>query len=161
MVAVDTTTGTPVRVSGAALAGGPALTIGTGRRLDWRVWGAGGESGGEFSDMLRRAPASPGRLPGAGELAARSDVMPAQWGIPAFFGGAAFGPPYELPNRTVEWLLSVDVLHAFRPVDEQSRRVQRVHPRGPALRSMGEFLSVLFGAGLPSRQVGVTFDADA
>lgn len=164
MVAIDSRSGgTSVHVSGAALAGGPALVLGPGRRLETLVRGVGGTGGNAFRGLLHQAHAVPGQTAEAAgaELAPRLELYPAQWGIPAYFGAAPYGPPYELTNRTTEWLLSAEALRLFRPVDEQSRMAQRVHPRGPSLHSAGTFLNALYGVGPVPQYVGVALDADA
>lgn len=165
MTAVDSLSGgSSVRVSGAALAGGPALVLGPGRRLETLVRRADDTGGSAFQGHLRQTyPLAAGQaadVAGA-ELTPRPELYTSQWGIPAFFGGAPYGPPYELANRTAEWMLSAETLRLFRPVDEQSRMAQRVHPRGPSLHSAGTFLNALYGTGASPRYLGVALDADA
>jgi hypothetical protein len=161
MVAVDGATGAPVRVSGAALAGGPLLVLSPQRRLDDVARAAAG--GGTFAGLVRRsaaanASAAPPSQFEALALAPRPEQLPARWGIPSFYGGAAFGPPYELPERTAEWTLSAETVFAFQPVDRQARMAQRVHPRGPALQSPGTFLAALYGMAPTPRHLGVGLD---
>ncbi|HEV2122794.1 MAG TPA: hypothetical protein VGW38_08475 [Chloroflexota bacterium] len=91
MVAIDSLSGrTSVRVSGAALAGGPALVLGPGRRLETLVRGVGGTGGNAFRGLLRQAHAVAGQTAEASgaELASGLEMYPAQWGIPAYFGSA-------------------------------------------------------------------------
>ena len=160
MVAIDTSTGAPVRVSGAALAGGPALVLSRAPRVDQTVQGA---AGGGFSRLLRRGAmttATPAAATGA-ELVqgTRSEPLPARWGVPAFFAGAPYGPPYELLNRTAEWALSAETSQPFTPVDRQARMAHRVHPKGPSLQSAGTFLAALYGATPVPLMVGGSVDA--
>ena len=157
MVAIDPT-GTPVRVSGAALAGGPLLSIVANRRLADAARVSGAASGG-FPAYFRGTGNVAATGPGApGALAPIQDNLPVRWGIPTFFAGAPFGPPYELENRAAEWLLSTDTAQSFFSLDRQARMAQRVHPRGPALQTGGTFLSALFGSSPTQRSLGVGVD---
>lgn len=157
MVAVDAA-GVPVRISGAALAGGPLLAIAASRRGSDapRVSAAGG---GAFPAAFRRAAeAALPALHAAGSLATQAETLPARWGIPSYFGDAPFGPPYELENRAAEWLLSSDAADAFTPSNRQARMVQSVHPRGPALQTGGAFFAALYGTAPMPRSLGIGVD---
>ena len=126
------------------------------RRLDDVVRGA---AGGGFQGLLRRTATAASAEPVQSEsLAPRPELLPARWGIPTFYSGAPFGPPYELPERTAEWTLSAETSFTFQPVDRQALMAQRVHPRGPALQSPGTFLASLYGMAPVPRHVGVGID---
>ncbi len=161
MVSVESASGTSVHVSGAAMAGGPILGISAGRRLqDVARVGSAGASG--FPGWFRRAAAAgaaPAQAVRSTEIAAPREVLPAQWGIPSFYGAALNGPPYELDNRMAEWTLSAETLAGFHPINEQSRMALRVHPRGPALQTAGSFLAALYGTTPTPRHLGVGLDA--
>ena len=159
MVAVDAT-GTPVRISGAALAGGPLLVLSPGRRLQ-ELARLGEGQGGTFPAALRRVAAPVGAVSGIGgeALAVVPEALPARWGIPVFFGGAPYGPPYELENRTAEWALSTTVREAFGPLGRQAGMAQRVHPRGPVLTDGPTFLAALYNAAPTPPYLGVGVDA--
>jgi len=157
MVAVDAA-GSPRRISGAALAGGPLLAIAAGRRPSDppRVTGAApGGFSGAFA-ALRAAPALVAAPPDA--LATQLEALPARWGIPSFFSGAPFGPPYELENRAAEWLLSSETGQSFFPTDRQARMALRTHPRGPSLETGPQFLAALYDAAPTPRSLGVGVD---
>ena len=158
MVAVDLT-GAPVRISGAALAGGPLLVLSPGRRLqDVARVNAGRE--GSFPAEFRRAAAPLGTTSAASEaLAVVPEQLPVRWGIPTFFAGAPYGPPYELENRTAEWALSTMAKEAFGPLDRQARMAQRVHPRGPVLTEGPSFLAALYNTTPTPPYLGVALDA--
>jgi hypothetical protein len=158
MVAVDAA-GTPVRISGAALAGGPLLVLTPGRRLqDVARVSAGAE--GAFPAAFRRAVGPLGAAASANEaLALQPETLPVRWGIPAFFGGAPYGPPYELENRTAEWALSAVAKEAFFPLDRQAKMGLRVHPRGPMLSDGAAFFSALYNTAPAPQYLGVGLDA--
>ena len=158
MVAVDSS-GTQVRISGAALAGGPLLVLSPGRRLQDVARIAGGIDG-SFPAAFRRA-ASPLAATGAiGEaLVPVPEQLPARWGIPTFYSGAPFGPPYELENRTAEWALSLTAREAYGALDRQARIAQRVHPRGPALTDGTSFFAALYNVNPTPPYLGVGLDA--
>ena len=159
MVSVDTSTGRSVGVSGAALAGGPALLLSPGRRL-LDVARVSGLGGGAFPSLLRRAaPAAPPAEISSELPAVREDVLPSRWGIPAFYGGAAFGPPYELMNRTAEWELSAETAQSYFQTNRQARMAQRVHPRGPALQTARSLFSTLYDLSPTPPHLGVGVDA--
>jgi hypothetical protein len=162
MISVESAAGTPIYVSGAALAGGPVLGLSAGRRLD-DIARASAAGVGGFPSWFHRAAAAGGARSAQGpqkvELAVQREVLPAQWGRPAFYGDALNGPPYELENRTAEWTLSAETLASFRPVNTQSRMALRVHPRGPALQTAGSFLATLYGTTPTPRHLGVGLDA--
>jgi hypothetical protein len=158
LVAVDAS-GAPVRISGAALAGGPLLVLSPGRRLqDVARLNAG--QGGAFPAAFQRA-AAPLAAPGAASeaLSTVPEQPPARWGIPTFYGGAPYGPPYELENRTAEWALSTVAREAFGPLDRQARLAQRVHPRGPVLTEGPTFLAALYNVAPTPPYLGVALDA--
>jgi hypothetical protein len=158
MVAVDPS-GAPVRISGAALAGGPLLVLAPGRRLQ-DVARVNAGQGGAFPAAFRRAAAPLAAAVAAGEaLATVPEALPARWGIPTFFGGAPYGPPYELENRTAEWALSTVAREAYAPLDRQARMAQRVHPRGPVLTEGRSFLAALYGVVPTPPFIGVALDA--
>ena len=161
MVAVDRSTGISVGVSGAALAGGPLLII-PGRRLQdiARVAGPTGPGGFPAYFNRQRAVASAGDPPAAA-LAQRDDLLPSRWGIPSYYGGAAYGPPYELANRVSEWSLSAETAFAFAPVDRQARMAQRVHPRGPAQHTGGALLAALYGTSPTPPHLGIGVDSSS
>ncbi|HEU5316725.1 MAG TPA: hypothetical protein VFX49_11485 [Chloroflexota bacterium] len=156
MVAVDAG-GTPVRVSGAALAGGPLLAIASRRQISPSR--ASGAAAGSFPAAIRGAVNALSHPASGSELAAQDDALPVRWGIPTFFAGAPFGPPYELENRAAEWLLGADTGLTFFGSDRQARMALRVHPRGPALQTGGTFLAALYGAAPAPRSLGVGVDA--
>ncbi|MGI8424212.1 MAG: hypothetical protein ACR2NO_08920 [Chloroflexota bacterium] len=160
MVAIDAM-GAPVRVSGAALAGGPLVALSPGRRLQdlARVdQGGRGSFPSAFGRASGAAPLSAASRT-AGPLALQPETLPVRWGIPSFFAGATFGPPYEMENRTAEWALSAQAMQTYSPLDRQARMAQRVHPRGPALQTGAPFLAALYGTtpAPPSLGVGVDF----
>ena len=158
MVAVDAA-GTPVRISGAALAGGPLVVLSPGRRLqDVARVSAGRE--GSFPAAFRRAAEPLGALATANEaLANVPEALPVQWGIPSFFGGAPYGPPYELESRTAEWALSAVTREAYFPLDRQARMAQRVHPRGPGLTDGPSFFAALYNTTPTPPSLGLGVDA--
>ncbi|HXI16071.1 MAG TPA: hypothetical protein VNM48_06855 [Chloroflexota bacterium] len=161
MVAVDRSTGLSYGVSGAALAGGPLLII-PGRRLQDIAHVAGSANPGGFPAYFNRqrtVVSAPDTQ--AAALAQRDDLLPSQWGIPSYFGGAAYGPPYELANRISEWSLSAEATFAFAPVDRQARIAQRVHPRGPALHTGGAFLAALYGTSPTPPHLGIGVDSSS
>ena len=159
MVAVDPS-GAPVRISGAALAGGPLLVLSPGRRLQDVARVSAGQ-GGSFPAAFRRAAAPLAVAQSPSEaLATVPEQLPARWGIPSFFGGAPYGPPYELENRTAEWALSTMAREAFGPLDRQARMAQRVHPRGPALTEGPTFLAALYNVTPGPPHLGVAIDAN-
>ena len=159
MVAIDTNTGTPIRIGGAALASGPALTILTDRRN--LVVGPVG--GGGFPGIgLRRqqAPEAPQQAQPTPQFPVpQREVLPATWGVPAYFANAPFGPPYELPARTAEWELSAEAKKLFKDTDKSARMSNRVHPRGTDLKTSGVFLSALYGTVPAPNYLGVGLDA--
>lgn len=157
MVAIDTNTGSAVRVGGAALASGPALSIPPNRRSPDAVRGV---AGGLFPDggSNRSRQIDPQTAPYAGVELATREVLPATWAAPAYFVGAPYGPPYELPNRMAEWELSADTLRYFKPTNRSSKMALRVHPRGPELVTPGAFLSNLYGLTPAPAYVGVGLD---
>ena len=178
MVAVDAA-GTPVRVSGAALAGGPLLVLSPGRRLqDVARVSAGRE--GTFPAAFRRAAAPLAAAAHANEaLATVPESLPVRWGIPSFFGGAPYGPPYELENRTAEWALSAVARETYFPLDRQARMAlayasraagmsggagatserHSVHPRGPSLTDGTSFFAALYNTTPTPPSLGVGVDA--
>ena len=89
----------------------------------------------------------------------REALLPSRWGIPAFYGGAAFGPPYDVLNRTAEWELSAETSVAFFQTDRQARMAQRVHPRGPALQTASALFSALYDLAPTPPHLGVGVDA--
>jgi hypothetical protein len=157
MVAVDAA-GVPVRVSGAALAGGPLLAIAATRRQPSAGRVSGAAAGG-FPATFRGAVDAMARASQSAELAQQSESLPVRWGVPTFFEGAPFGPPYELENRAAEWLLSAETGHTFFASDRQARMALRVHPRGPALQTGGTYHSALYGLAPAPRSLGVGVDA--
>ena len=151
MVAVDAA-GTPVRISGAALAGGPLLVLSSGRRLQDVARATAGTEG-SFPAAFRRAVAPLGAVASGSEaLALQPETLPVRWGIPAFFGGAPYGPPYELENRTAEWALSAVAKEAYFPLDRQAKMGLRVHPRGPMLSDGASFFSALYNTACRPRR---------
>ena len=158
MVAVDAS-GAPVRISGAALAGGPLLVLSPGRRLQDLARVNAGQGGGAFPAAFQRAAAL--AAPGAANeaLATVPEQLPARWGVPTFYGGSPYGPPYELENRTAEWALSTMAREAFGPLDRQARMAQRVHPRGPVLTEGPTFLAALYNVTPTPPYLGVALDA--
>lgn len=158
MVSIDPS-GTPVRISGAALAGGPLLVLSPARRLQDLARASAG-TGRSFPAEFRQAIGSAGAAQPTGEaLALRPEALPVRWGIPAFFGGAPFGPPYELENRTTEWALSRVAREAYGPSDRQARMAQRVHPKGPALTDGRAFFAALYETAPAPPSLGVGLDA--
>ena len=155
MVAVDPS-GAPVRISGAALAGGPLLVLSPGRRLQDMARVSEGQG---FPAAFRRAAPLAAAGAASEALAAAAEQLPARWGIPTFFGGAAYGPPYELENRTAEWALSTVAREAFGVLDRQARMAQRVHPRGPVLTVGPTFLAALYNVAPTPLYLGVALDA--
>jgi hypothetical protein len=156
MVAIDAA-GTPVRVSGAALAGGPLLASAARRRLQ-DLARVAPLSGDKFPAAFRRAVEGAAPHSEGAALATQTDALPVRWGIPSFFDGAPFGPPYEMENRAAEWLLSAEAGQTFFAPDRQARMAQRVHPRGPALQTGGTFLAALYGIAPAPRSLGVGVD---
>lgn len=154
VVAVDTNSGLTVRVGGAALASGPALGV-RPARAEGALGGLAFPRPGS-QRPLPVDPWSPVQTP-AQPVPAR-EVLPAAWAVPAYFSGAPFGPPYELPNRTAEWELSAETQRSFAPYNRASRMATRVHQNGPELQSPGVFLSALYGATPEPRYLGVGLD---
>lgn len=161
MVAVDTATGAPVAVSGAALAGGPLLALSPGRRLQ-DLARLGPNASSLFPSLFRaRAAVQPAYTPAVLASERRQpETLPARWGVPAFYDGAAGGPPYELDNRAAEWLLGVQAAREFAPADRQARMVSRAHPRGPALRHPPALLAALFQTPATPPHLGTGIDWD-
>lgn len=179
MVAIDTRTGASVLVGGAALLSGPALVIGAARRQDESVRRAPGV---RFPDGAGRRPVNPsarpdrtaaatGPSPDAPEVGTlealdtqlpglqRQEVLPARWGVPAYFSNAPFGPPYELMPRTAEWTLSAQTAAEFRGSDRAGRMALAAHPRGSSSVSSGAFLSQIYGQTPTPQYAGLSFDA--
>jgi hypothetical protein len=179
MVAIDTRTGASIPVGGAALLSGPALVIGSARRQDESVRRPGAV---RVPDGANRRPLSEpvrqDRLTGASAATAdapdvssldqiesqlpglqRQPVMPARWGVPAYFAGAPFGPPYELTPRMAEWELSASTAHAFRASDRAGRMARASQPRTALSLSSGQFLSQIYGQTPTPQYAGLSFDA--
>ena len=157
MVAVDAA-GYPVRISGAALAGGPLLAIAAGRRTSDSPRVNGTAPGG-FSAAFAALRAAPLAATTPGDaLSTQPESLPARWGIPSFFSGAPFGPPYELENRAAEWLLSADTGQSFFPTDRQARMAWRTHPRGPSLQTGPQLLAALYDAAPTPASLGIGVD---
>ena len=159
MVSVDSS-GAPVRISGAALAGGPLVVLSPARRLQDVARAAAGQ-GSSFPAAFQRASGAVGEAGATEALAVLPEpaTLPARWGIPAFFGGAPLGPPYELENRIAEWTLSTTARELFGPLDRQTRMAQRVHPRGPVLTDGPSFLAALYNVAPTPPNLGVGVDA--
>lgn len=179
MVAIDTRTGATIPVGGAALLSGPALVIGSARRQDEAIRRP---SAVRLPDGLGRRPATeavrPDRLaaasgaaPDAPDIASaealefqlpglkRQPVLPARWGVPAYFAGAPFGPPYELTPRMSEWELSARTAAEFRGSDRAGRMALAAQPRNEGTLSSGQFLSLIYGQTPDPQYAGLSFDA--
>ncbi len=178
MVAIDTRSGATIPVGGAALLSGPALVIGAARRQDETVRRAPGV---RFPDVAGRrqvvdAP-RPGRVSSSTAATAdaqdvapdditlqlpglrRQEVLPARWGVPAYFSNAPYGPPYELMPRMAEWTLSAQTSAEFRGPDRAGRMALAAHPKGGETQSSGSFLSLLYGQTPIPQYAGLSFDA--
>ncbi len=179
MVAIDTRTGASIPVGGAALLSGPALVIGSARRQDDSVRRPAGV---RFPDAAGRRPSAeavrPDRLSAASGAMAdapdvatleafedqlpglrRQPVLPARWGVPSFFAGAPFGPPYEVSPRMAEWELSAQTAAEFRGSDRAGRMALAAQPRNERILSSGQFLSLLYGQTPVPQYAGLSFDA--
>ncbi len=152
MVAIDTATGTPVRVVGAALVGGPVLSFVAGspaerlRRIA-ALEGAGLAPRSTLRSPTVTAPPGPEPAQGTAELpdeGARQGVR-ATWAVPAFFAGAPYGPPYELPSETMGWMLSAGTQRAFKPVDRAARMAQQAHDQRSPSTGLGPLLASVYG----------------
>jgi hypothetical protein len=179
MVAIDTRTGAAIPVGGAALLSGPALIIGQARRQDESVrrpasirapdvTGRRQATESIRQDSLGAATAASADAPDAASLGQiesqlpglqRQPVLPARWGVPAFFASAPFGPPYELTPRMAEWELSASTARAFRGSDRAGRMVLAAQPRNDSTLSSGQFLSHIYGQTPTPQYAGLSFDA--
>lgn len=179
MVAIDTRTGATIPVGGAALMSGPALVIGSARRQDESVRrpaglrapdGAGRRPASEpvRQDRLSGTSAATADAPDVSALdqiesqlpgLQRQPVLPARWGVPAYFAGAPFGPPYELTPRMAEWELSASTAQAFRGSDRAGRMALAAQPRAERNLSSGQFLSQIYGQTPTPQYAGLSFDA--
>jgi hypothetical protein len=159
---------------------GPALVIGSARRQDESNRRSIGETrtpevaGRRIAtDAVRRD-----RLTGASATTAdapdvssveqlesqlpglqRQPVLPARWGVPAYFAGAPFGPPYELTPRMAEWELSASTAQAFRGSDRAGRMALAAQRRSEPTLSSGQFLSQIYGQTPTPQYAGLSFDA--
>ena len=161
IVSIDTSTGTPIRVGGAALLSGPALVIRPNRQDDV----VRGVADAGFAGLGARRPLAPDQLrpatppPAAQFSAPQRELLQATWGVPTYFDGAPFGPPYELPERTAEWELSITTRRQFQGQDRTAKMASKVHPRGPELQTAGTFLSSLYGVTPTPDYLGLGLDA--
>lgn len=179
MVAIDTRTGATIPVGGAALMSGPALVIGSARRQDesnrrpagLRAPDAAGRrlsTEAVRQDRLSGASAATADAPDVSSLEQidsqlpglqRQPVLPARWGVPAYFAGAPFGPPYELTPRMAEWELSASTAQAFRGSDRAGRMALAAQRRSEPTLSSGQFLSQIYGQTPTPQYAGLSFDA--
>lgn len=179
MVAIDTRTGATIPVGGAALMSGPALVIGSARRQDesnrrpagLRAPDAAGRrlsTEAVRQDRLSGASAATADAPDVSSLdqidsqlpgLQRQPVLPARWGVPAYFAGAPFGPPYELTPRMAEWELSASTAQAFRGSDRAGRMALAAQRRSEPTLSSGQFLSQIYGQTPTPQYAGLSFDA--
>jgi len=179
MVAIDTRTGATIPVGGAALLSGPALVIGQARRQDETVRRPTGVRAPDATgrrqaaeairqDRLAAASAATADAPDAASIdqiesqlpgLQRQPVLPARWGVPAYFAGAPFGPPYELTPRMAEWELSASTALAFRGSDRAGRMALAAQPRTERTLSSGQFLSQIYGQTPTPQYAGLSFDA--
>mgnify|MGYP006278105993 FL=1 len=179
MVAIDTRTGATIPVGGAALMSGPALVIGSARRQDesnrrpsaLRAPDAAGRrlsTEAVRQDRLSGTSAATADAPDVSSLdqidsqlpgLQRQPVLPARWGVPAYFAGAPFGPPYELTPRMAEWELSASTAQAFRGSDRAGRMALAAQRRSEPTLSSGQFLSQIYGQTPTPQYAGLSFDA--
>jgi hypothetical protein len=179
MVAIDTRTGATIPVGGAALISGPALVIGSARRqdetnrrtLEVRAPDAAGRRPTAEAVRRDRLSSASGATADAPDVSTidqiesqlpglqRQPVLPARWGVPAYFAGAPFGPPYELTPRMAEWELSASTAMAFRGSDRAGRMALAAQPRTERMLSSGQFLSQIYGQTPAPQYAGLSFDA--
>ena len=139
---------------------GPALVIRPIRQDDV----VRGVADAGFAGLGARRPLAPDPLRPAPPLAAQApapqrEVLQATWGVPAYFTGAPFGPPYALPERTAEWELSITTRRQFQGPERTAKMASKVHPRGPELQTAGTFLSSLYGITPTPDYLGLGLDA--
>ena len=154
MVAIDTRTGATIPVGGAALMSGPALVIGSARRQDESNRRPSALATADAPDVSSLDQID-SQLPGL----QRQPVLPARWGVPAYFAGAPFGPPYELTPRMAEWELSASTAQAFRGSDRAGRMALAAQRRSEPTLSSGQFLSQIYGQTPTPQYAGLSFDA--
>jgi len=168
VVAIDTATGTPVRVVGAALVGGPVLNFVAGapaerlRRIA-ALEGAGLTPRGTLQPPVAAPPPGPEPVPGAAQLpseAARQAAR-ATWATPAFFAGAPYGPPYELPSEVMAWMLSAETQRLFKPVDRAARITQQAHEQRSPPAGLGPLLASVYGMVPPPSFLALAVDVTA
>ena len=80
------------------------------------------------------------------------------WGVAGNFAGALFGPPYDLPDATVEWQVRADTMRDFHQGNRAARMALRVHPNGPHLQTAGSFVSRLYDLTPTPDYVGIGVD---